>query len=156
MAGNTLDWGCPHIEPAMSPHIRAYDHVGIRVSDRAEALAFYGRLGFRLIAEFPEFSACELRSQAGIYLNLIFNAVQQPGRKNILLDDTIKYPGTTHPCFLIDDLDAFSAWLQAERIEITEGPLTFERRRFLFIRDPDGNVLEFGEPLCEGVHHAAV
>lgn len=140
----------------MSPQIRGYDHVGIRVSDRTEALAFYGRLGFRPIAEFPEYSACELRSQAGIYLNLIFNAVQRPGRKNILLDETIKYPGTTHPCFLIDDLDAFAAWLQAERIEITEGPLTFDRRRFLFIRDPDGNVLEFGEQTHDEVHDAAV
>lgn len=140
----------------MSPYIRGYDHVGIRVSDRAEALAFYGRLGFSCVAEFPEFSACELRSQAGVYLNLIFNAVQRPGRKNILLDETIKFPGTTHPCFLIDDIDAFAAWLHVERIEITEGPLTFERRRFLFIRDPDGNVLEFGEPINDEVSHAAV
>lgn len=36
------------------------------------------------------------------------------------------------------------------------GALTFERRRFLFIRDPDGNVLEFGEPTKDEVSHAAV
>ncbi|MGH8522676.1 MAG: VOC family protein [Gammaproteobacteria bacterium] len=128
-----------------SSTIRGYDHVGIRVSNRAEALHFYGRLGFALTAEFPEFSACELRTQTGVYLNLIFNAVQRPGRKNVLLDEPIKLPGTTHPCFAVDDLDALARWFEHQSIAITEGPKTLDRRTFLFIRDPDGNVLEFGQ-----------
>jgi catechol 2,3-dioxygenase-like lactoylglutathione lyase family enzyme len=138
------------------PLIRDYDHVGIRVSDKAEALHFYDRLGFELAAEFPEYSACELRSRGGVYLNLVFNAVRRPGRKNILLDEAVKLPGTTHPCFVVDDLDAMIRWLQAESIAITEGPTVFERRRFLFIRDPDGNVLEFMQSANEGESHAPV
>lgn len=140
----------------MPPTIRGYDHVGIRVSDRTEALAFYGRLGFACTADFPEFSACELRSAAGVYLNLIFNAVRRPERKNILLDEVIKFPGTTHPCFVVDDVDELARWLVAEQISITEGPLIFERRKFLFIRDPDGNVVEFTEPTSEEATHATL
>lgn len=128
-----------------APNILAYDHAGVRVSDRNEALSFYARLGFALVEEFPEHSACELQSEAGVYLNLIYNAVPTPGRKNILLDDPVKMPGVTHFCLGVSDLGAWIKWFDEENITITEGPLNFERRSFLFIRDPDGNVIEFAE-----------
>lgn len=128
-----------------APPIQGYDHVGIRVSDRAEALEFYGRIGFALTTEYPDYQALELRSDSGIFINLITNAVRRPGRTNVLYDEPTKYPGTTHPCFIVENLDTLAAWLAAEGIAVTEGPVATERRRCLFLRDPDGNVLEYTE-----------
>lgn len=138
------------------PAVRSYDHVGIRVSDRTEALHFYGRLGFAMTVEYPEFCACELQSETGVVLNLVFNAVKRAGASNVLLDEVIKWPGTTHPCFLVDDLASLVEWLGHENIKITEGPLTLDRRMFLFIRDPDGNVIEFTQVLQTEVSNAPV
>lgn len=47
-------------------------------------------------------------------------------------------------------------WLGVEEIPITEGPTVFERRTFLFIRDPDGNVLEFMQTADAEEGHAPV
>jgi lactoylglutathione lyase len=126
------------------------DHIGIRVSDRDEALAFYARLGFVQTHDFPEHQANEMQTPAGVRINLIFNGARRPGRKNVLLDEPIKLPGITHPAFLVHDLEALAQWLRTEGITITEGPERIGPRRVaLFIRDPDGNVLEFDQLLNE-------
>ncbi len=128
--------------------IIGYEHVGIRVSDRAEAVSFYEKLGFRERAAFPEHAANEMATESGVYVNLIFNGVERPERRNILMDEPVKHPGVTHPAFVVDDLDAVVSLCHREGIEITEGPLALgTRRRVLFIRDPDGNVLEFDQLL---------
>jgi lactoylglutathione lyase len=132
----------------MSFRVTAYEHVGIRVSDRDAARAFYEKLGWREVIDLPEHQANEMVNDAGVYINLIFNGAQQRGRKNILQDEPIKYPGYTHAAFVIENLDAFIAMLHREGIRITDGPVIYSnRRRLVFIRDPDGNVLEFNELL---------
>ncbi len=121
-----------------------YDHVGIRVSDRFEALKFYKKLGFIEERYFPTDQASELVTADGVYLNLIFNGAKRD--RNILMDEPVKYPGTTHPAFIVDDLELVLTKLRQENIQVTEGPLYLgERRRVCFIRDPDGNVLEFDQ-----------
>ena len=56
----------------------------------------------------------------------------------------------THPAFLVEDLAALQSWLEQESIVITEGPKRIGPRRVaLFIRDPDGNVLEFNQLIPE-------
>lgn len=130
--------------------IRQFDHVGIRVSDRQQALAFYEQLGFRETHRFDDYEANEMESSDGVRINLIYNATRLPHGKNVLLDEPIKLPGVTHAAFVVDDLYAFKAWLDQAGIPITEdihrlGP----RRITLFIRDPDRNVLEFNQLLPE-------
>jgi len=121
-----------------------YEHVGIRVRNRVEALKFYEKLGFIEEKYFPKEQASELVSDGGVYLNLIFNGAKR--HKNILMDEPIKYPGITHPAFIVDDLDALLLKLEQENIQVTEGPKYLgKRRRICFIRDPDGNVLEFDQ-----------
>lgn len=132
------------VQPSLAPPILAFDHVGIRVSDRARATHFYQRLGFAETAVFPEYEANEMVSTSGVRINLIYNATAH--RHNTLLDEPIKLPGITHPAFIVDDLQAMEQWLQKENILITEGIHPIGPRRIaLFIRDPDGNVLEFNQ-----------
>lgn len=126
--------------------ICAYDHIGIRVSDKDRAIAFYQALGFVESASFPLYEANEMLSSDGVRINLIFNGARQPKAHNVLLDAPLKLPGMTHPAFVVDDLQALEAWLCEEGITITEGPHHIGPRRVaLFIRDPDGNVLEFNQ-----------
>lgn len=127
------------------------DHVGIRVSDRDASVSFYERLGFRQTADLPGHQANEMQTPAGLRINLIFNGAPQPGSRNALLDAPVKLPGITHIAFVVDDLQALASWLRAEGIRITEGPGEIGARRIaLFIRDPDGNVLEFDQLLNQG------
>jgi lactoylglutathione lyase len=128
--------------------IRAYDHIGIRVSDRDASIPFYERLGFRQTDCFPEHQANEMTTAQGVRVNLIFNGARRPRNRNVLLDEPVKLPGITHPAFIVDDVEALARWLRAEGIAITEGPAAIGPRRVaLFIRDPDGNVLEFDQLL---------
>ncbi len=127
------------------------DHVGLRVTDLATAQSFYEKLGFRAdpTEESPKSKARGLVNTAGLRIHLIYNGQLPPGGGNILMDIENKWPGYTHTAFIIDDLDALISWLDAENIEITEGPSVFGngRRRVLFIRDPDRNVIEFNQIL---------
>lgn len=133
--------------PKRNPaRIVAFDHVGIRVTDRRRAIAFYTALGFAERAAFPAQEANEMVSSDGVRINLIFNGSRRPGAANVLLDEPIKLPGMTHPAFIVDDLAALQAWLAERHIVVTEGPVRIGPRRIaLFIRDPDGNVLEFNQ-----------
>lgn len=126
--------------------IMLYDHVGIRISDLNRALAFYEALGFVETIRFPDSEANEMLSADGVRINLIFNGARQPNAHNVLLDEPIKLPGVTHPAFVVDDLDALQTWLHERGIVVTEGPRRIGTRRIaLFIRDLDGNVLEFNQ-----------
>lgn len=126
--------------------ITAYDHIGIRVSDRERAMRFYEELGFTESAFFPAYEANEMLTADGVRINLIFNGARRSSARNVLLDEPVKLPGITHPAFIVDDLHVLQEWLEQKSIHITEGPHAIGPRRIaLFIRDPDGNVLEFDQ-----------
>jgi catechol 2,3-dioxygenase-like lactoylglutathione lyase family enzyme len=124
-------------------HFRGYDHVGIRVSDAARALEFYAKLGFRTDPEFSDDGVAEIVAADGTRINLIFNGVSR--HNNVLLDEPVKWPGYTHGAFIVDSLQAVLDWAEREGVRITEGPVDWNRRLTCFLRDPDGNVLEFNE-----------
>ena len=125
--------------------ITAYEHVGIRVTDAARALAFYAGLGFRIDPDNSHERVAEVVNDAGVRLNLIFNGQAPPDGGNVLLDQPRKWPGYTHAAFVVDRLDAVLAWAADAGVAITEGPVDWGRRRTCFLRDPDANVLEFNE-----------
>ena len=126
----------------------AYAHLGIRVTDKDRAIEFYEKLGWSEEIDLPEHSASEMVNAHGIYINLIFNGVPREDSGNILQDEPIKYPGITHAAFVIDSMKELLALLKRENIHISGGPDIYSnRRKVVFIRDPDGNVLEFNEIL---------
>lgn len=106
---------------------------------------FYQRLGFKPDPEFTNERVAEMVAGDGIRINLIFNGAPQPAARNILLDDPVKWPGYTHAAFVVDDLEGILQWAACEDIPITEGPVNWGRRLTCFLRDPDGNVLEFNQ-----------
>lgn len=132
----------------MGFEITRYEHVGIRVTDRDRALAFYGALGWREEINLPRYHANEMVNDAGVYINLIFNGAKRPEGRNILQDEPIKWAGVTHAAFVVRDMDDLLSKLEDAGIPLSEGPVVYsDRRRVIFIRDPDGNVLEFNELL---------
>lgn len=128
----------------------AYEHVGIRVSDITQALKFYRLLGFEIDPDeyYPQHQTTGLTNRHGLHINLVSNAdCAQADSYNVLIDAAFRSPGLTHLAMVVEDLEATVALLNLHKIRITEGPLRFTRRIAIFIRDPDGNVIEINQLL---------
>ena len=123
--------------------IEKVDHLGIRITDRTRALAFYATLGFRIEHEVEFDAVIIIKNAANVELNLIVNGVDNTGGKNILMDVPDKHPGLTHVAFRVADIRATIAALKENDIKITQGPVTFgDGHVSVFVRDPDRNVIE--------------
>jgi catechol 2,3-dioxygenase-like lactoylglutathione lyase family enzyme len=131
-------------------YITGYDHVGIRVTGRARALAFYEAIGFGIDPICSDERVAEVINEAGVRISLIFNGVPTPHGANVLLDEPDKWPGVTHAAFIVDSLERAMERFAEIECPITEGPVDWGRRLTCFIRDPDGNVLEFNEIVTAG------
>ncbi len=125
--------------------IKKIDHLGIRVRDRHRSVAFYEEFGFKVIAEgiFEKGHPVIMQHPCGIVLNILGPA-NQPDGPNILMDVPEKYAGYTHMSLAVSSLAATEAFLKERDIKIT-GRINFKDLNALFVRDPDGNVIEFDD-----------
>ena len=122
--------------------IRALDHLVLTVSDPEATVAFYERLGMRR----DEFDDGRLALRFGAQkINL-----HQAGAE-IEPHAARPVPGSGDLCLLVDGaLDAVRAELEAGGITVEVGPV--ERTgaegplRSVYVRDPDGNLVELSEP----------
>lgn len=126
--------------------MKQFDHVGIRISDRARSVAFYQLLGFELVADggFDDGHPLVMVHPCGINFNLLGPATARQG-ENVLMDDAQKFPGITHVAIKMGSAEATVAFVEDNGIEIT-GRRSFRGTETIFIRDPDRNVLELVGP----------
>ncbi len=126
--------------------ITRINHVGLRVRDLDRARDFYAKLGFEFLAGpmGPEPVAI-VEHPSGVNINFILNASPDASATNVLMDEPSKHTGFTHIALEITDADAVKAGLESHGIAITE-TVEFGGAEFFFIRDPDGNVIEFHRP----------
>ncbi len=82
----------------------------------------------------------------GININFILNASEDASDKNLLMDVPEKHTGYTHIALEIIDLGEVERHLTAAGIPITETVTQPDGTVFFFVRDPDGNVIEFHKP----------
>ena len=124
--------------------IEHVDHIGIRVRDLDRALEFYRVLGFELLHRAQGDDVAIVKNQAGVELNLIFNANAGEPDTNVLMDIPGKYAGYTHMALRVASIPATIDVLNAHGIAITQGPVSFDDsgQVSVFIRDPDRNVIE--------------
>ena len=130
--------------------IEQYDHLGIRVTDAARAIAFYESIGFKLLRKVEHDAVVIMKNVAQVEINLILNGVDLTGGRNILMDVPDKHPGYTHVAFRVAHINPVIASLKQNGTRITQGPVTFgDGHVSVFVRDPDRNVIEFRARLSE-------
>ena len=122
--------------------IKRIDHVGIRVHQRDRAVDFYADLGFEIRGEgvFAKGQPVIMEHPCGVVINVLGPANQDDG-PNVLMDVPEKHAGYTHMALRVSSLEDTRVFLAERGIEITE-ELTFGNLHAVFIRDPDGNVIE--------------
>ena len=126
--------------------ITRINHVGLRVRDLAVTREFYEQLGFEFLAGpiGPEPVAI-MEHPSGVNINFILNASPDASPTNLLMDEAEKHTGYTHMALEVTDAESVEHQLAAAGIEITE-KVEFGDAYFFFVRDPDGNVIEFHRP----------
>ncbi|NQZ10912.1 MAG: VOC family protein [Algicola sp.] len=128
-------------------NITRINHVGIRVTNLAVTREFYDKLGFEFIVGpiGPEPVAI-MEHPCGVNINFILNS-NDAKTLNVLMDLKDKHTGYTHVALEVNDLNETQKQLESLGVTITEGPITTpEGATFIFIRDPDSNVIEFHRP----------
>lgn len=123
------------------------NHVGVRVRELNTSKEFYEKLGFDFIEGpiGPEPVAVMIHP-SGININFILNSSANASESNILMDVDDKHTGYTHMALEITDPISVLNQLEILDIAITETVELPNGAFFFFIRDPDGNVIEFHKP----------
>lgn len=127
--------------------ISRINHLGLRVRDLQTARAFYEKLGFEFLAGpmGPE-PVAVMEHPSGININFILNASVDASPVNLLMDVAAKHTGYTHVALEVTDLVSAEQAVLAADIDITERVSLPSGAAFFFVRDPDGNVIEFHQP----------
>ncbi len=127
--------------------ITGINHIGLRVRSLETTRAFYEKLGFEFILGpmGPE-PVAVMEHPSGVNINFILNASPDASPDNILMDVAEKHTGFTHIALEVDDLDAVRRQLVAQDIAITDMVELPGGTILIFVRDPDGNVIEFHKP----------
>jgi len=124
--------------------ITRINHVGLRIRDLERSRAFYEVLGFEFIVGpiGPE-PVAVMEHPSGVNINFILNAGDDASADNILMDVSAKHTGYTHIALEISDRVSVKQQLTKAGVSITETVELLDGAVFFFIRDPDGNVIEF-------------
>jgi catechol 2,3-dioxygenase-like lactoylglutathione lyase family enzyme len=128
-------------------------HFGVTVSDLDRAVEFYRDvLGLEPIERFgvsgEAFSeAVGVKGASGSFAHLEgggarIELVEYDPEGETRPRPTVDQPGATHLGLAVDDLDAFHEGLPAAVETVNEPRTTESETRILFVRDPEGNLVE--------------
>ncbi|TQI82013.1 lactoylglutathione lyase [Serratia fonticola] len=122
--------------------IRKIAHVGYQVSDLSQSLAFYEPLGFEIQQRFSKPSPQGKIDVAFLEMGgAVLELYQLPAGTAF----DVPRCGIEHLALEVSDLDAVVTALETLNYPLDEGPVQEGQVRFLLIRGPDGERLEFDE-----------
>ncbi len=132
----------------MTPTVRSLDHLVLTVRDIAETVEFYTTM---LGMDAKTFHPADGSERTALTFGQQKINLHPSGYEFEPKAET-PMPGSADLCFLTDlDLDDWQLHLMQNGVTIEEGPI---RRTgatgpilSLYIRDPDGNLVEIGSPL---------
>jgi len=128
-------------------------HFGVTVSDLDRAVEFYrDTFGFgdpeRFAVSGEAFAdAVGVDGATGRFAHFDADGarielVEYDPEGDAIDDGTVDRPGVTHLGLAVDDLDAFYAGLAPDVTTLSEPRTTESGTRILFVRDPEGNLVE--------------
>lgn len=131
-------------------------HVGITVADLERAVEFYrDTLGFPVASEFSvsgdAFStAVGVEDATGRFAHLDAGGVrvelvEYEPEGEATSESSVNRPGAIHLGFSVDDVDSLYDSLDEEVETLSEPQTTDTGSRILFVRDPEGNLVELLE-----------
>jgi catechol 2,3-dioxygenase-like lactoylglutathione lyase family enzyme len=123
--------------------IRSLDHLVLTVSNPEATIAFYERLGM-LREEFGDGRLALRFGRQKLNLHQAGRPIQPHARRPT--------PGSADICLLVEGtLDAVEHELERAGVVFELGPVertgATGRIRSLYLRDPDGNLVELSEPI---------
>lgn len=129
------------------PRILGISHVGYFVSDLPKAMEFWhGLLGYDEYFSLP--------AADGKSTRIAFLRVNSHQHIELFTDPPAHPPSMlSHICLTVDHAQAMKTYLQAKGVKVGAGPVTKTKAGDLAfeVSDPDGNLVEFVEPLPDGV-----
>ncbi len=114
------------------------NHITIRVNDIERAEEFYGDvLGFELLRKMGKSMAVYQVGEEDTLVLVEAETSYDPESRDYRVD---------HFGFYLDSeekVDEMAEYFRQKEVSILSGPANRKRGRFVFISDPDGNMLEF-------------
>ncbi len=131
--------------------IRRLGHLALRVKDMERSLDFYcDKLGlqraFNLDSPSGEPWIVYIKVAEGQFIELFYGGTRQP-------ETTQSDIGFNHLCLEVDDLHATAAHLKQQGVELDVEPKKgMDHNWQCWVRDPDGNRIEFMQLAPESPH----
>ncbi len=114
------------------------NHITIRVNDIERAEEFYGDiLGFELVRKMGKSMAVYQVGDEDTLVLVEAETSYDPESRDYRVD---------HFGFYLDskeEVDEMADYFREKEVTVLSGPANRKRGRFVFISDPDGNMLEF-------------
>lgn len=114
------------------------NHITIRVNDIERAEEFYGDiLGFELVRKMGQSMAVYRVGKEDTLVLVEAETSYDPSSRDYRVD---------HFGFYLDseaEVDEMAEYFREHEVSILSGPANRKRGRFVFVSDPDGNMLEF-------------
>lgn len=114
------------------------NHITIRVNDIKRAEEFYGdMLGFELLRKMGQSMAVYQVGEEDTLVLVEAETSYDPSSRDYRVD---------HFGFYLESeekVDEMAQYFREQEVTILSGPANRKRGRFVFISDPDGNMIEF-------------